>query len=138
MQPVILVGELASFDFDGWFGFFMVVLEGLTLQATTVPHWQLAAAWLKISHKPLPRVKALRLGDSDFNHVLKRRDCIEDQLREIKEWGYVLSFEGTDACIFNADEGDDADYVILIRQNPYNTIEEILLHELAHIERGDI
>ena len=116
----------------------MVMLEGLRLQAAQVPQWQLNEIWRKISNKPLPRVKALLLSDGDFNNVLRNRDCIEDQLREIEEWGYVLSFEGTDACIFNADESDDADYIILIRQNPYHKFGEILLHELAHILRGDL
>jgi len=116
----------------------MVVVEGLSLQAKLVSRRQLAACWSKISSKPLPNVKALRLSDGDFNYVLQHRDCIEDQLREVEEWGYVLSYEGTDACIFNADEGEGCDYVILIRENPYHTLEEILLHELGHIMRGDL
>jgi len=116
----------------------MVVVEGLTVQASQVSRRQLAAAWRKISSKPLPKVKALRLSDGDFNYVLRHRDCIEDQLREVEEWGYVLSYEGTDACIFNACEGEDCDYVILIRENPYHSVEEILLHELGHIMRGDL
>jgi len=86
----------------------------------------------------MPKVKALRLGDDDFNRVLHHRHCVEDDLREIKEWGRVLSTKGTDACVFNVDQVDDADYIILVRQNPYHTIDEILVHELAHIARGDL
>jgi hypothetical protein len=116
----------------------MFVVEGLTLQASTIPHRQLVACWRHISRKPMPRVKALRLSDADFNHVLENRDCLEDQLREVEEWGHVLSHSGTDACIYNADQGDDCDFVILIRQNPYHSLEAILLHELWHIVRGDL
>ncbi len=114
------------------------MVEGLSLDASVIPRGQLAAAWRKLSRKPLPRVKALRLSDGDFEHVLEHRCCLEDQLREIEEWGRVLSKSGTDACIFDADEGDDADYIILIRQNPYHTLDEIILHELAHIAHGDL
>ena len=86
----------------------------------------------------MPKVKALRLSDDDFNDVMQRRRCIEDDLREIEEWGRVLPTKGTDACVFTAEETEDADYVILVRQNPYHTLEEILVHELAHIVRGDL
>jgi hypothetical protein len=49
-----------------------------------------------------------------------------------------LSVEGTDACVFNADEFAVFDYVILVRENPYHSFSEILEHELAHIARGDL
>lgn len=114
------------------------MVEGLRLQAAQVPQWQLYESWRKLTRKPFPQVKAFRLSDRDFNNVLRSRDCIADQLREIEEWGRVLSIKGTDACIFNGDEGCGADYIILIRQKPYHSVEEILLHELAHIERGDL
>lgn len=98
----------------------------------------LAAAWKTLSSKPMPKVKALRLSDEDFNHVLQHRHCIEDDFREIEEWGRVLSTRGTDACVFNGDESDGVDYVILVRENPYHSLSEIIVHELSHIARGDL
>jgi hypothetical protein len=103
-----------------------------------IPQRRLFAAWKTLSKKPFPKVKALQLNDEDFNHVLVHRRCLEDEMLEIEEWGRVLSTKGTDACIFNAEDTDDADYIILIRKNPYHTIDEIILHELAHIARGDL
>jgi hypothetical protein len=116
----------------------MVSVEGLELQVEHIPQRQLTKAWKKLSQKPLPKVRALRLNDKDFNHVLEHRQCIEDDMREIEEWGRVLSTKGTDACVFNAEDTDDVDFIILIRKNPYHKLEEILVHELAHIERGDL
>jgi hypothetical protein len=116
----------------------MVLVEGLTLQVEHIPKRQLTAAWRKLTKKPLPKVKALRLSDDDFNHVLQHRRCVEDDLREIEEWGRILPTKGTDACVFNAEDTDDADYIILVRKNPYHTLDEILVHELAHIARGDL
>jgi hypothetical protein len=116
----------------------MISLEGLELQAEQIPKRQLTAAWKALSKKPFPNVKMLRLSDRDFNHVLQHRRCLEDDLREIEEWGRVLSTKGTDACIFNAEEKGDADYIILVRENPYHTLEEIIMHELGHVARGDL
>ncbi|MGD6852386.1 MAG: hypothetical protein ACQCN6_10045 [Candidatus Bathyarchaeia archaeon] len=116
----------------------MVLLEGLEMQAERIPKKQLVAAWKTLSDKPFPNVKMLRLSDNDFNHVLHHRRCLEDDLREIEEWGRVLPAKGTDACIFNNEEDDGADYIILVRKNPYHTLEEIILHELGHIANGDI
>jgi hypothetical protein len=116
----------------------MVQLEGLEMQVEYIPKWQLMEAWRKLSGKPFPKVKMLRLSDADFNHVLRHRRCLEDDLREIEEWGRVLSTKGTDACVFNGEETDGADYIILVRQNPYHSLDEIILHELGHIARGDL
>ena len=116
----------------------MVLVEGLELQVEHIPKKQLITAWRTLSRKPIPKVKALRLSDADFNNALQHRHCPEDDLGEIEEWGRILSTKGTDACIFNAEDTDDADYIILVRQNPYHTLDEILVHELAHIVRGDL
>jgi hypothetical protein len=116
----------------------MVLVEDLSLQTEHIAKWKLETAWRKLSGKPLPKVKALRLSDDDFNKVLKHRRCLEDDLREIEEWGRVLPTKSTDACVFNAEETEGADYIILVRKNPYHTLEEILVHELAHIVRGDL
>jgi hypothetical protein len=116
----------------------MVLVEGLALKVEQIPCGQLLKAWKTMSTKQMPKVKALRLSDDDFNHVLQHRRCIEDDLREIEEWGRILSTKGTDACVFNADETEGVDYIILVRQNPYHTLEEILTHELTHISRGDL
>jgi hypothetical protein len=116
----------------------MVLVEGLEMQVERIPKKQLIKAWRTLSKKPFPKVKALRLSDADFNQALQNRHCLEDELREIEEWGRVLSTKGTDACVFNAEDTDDADYIIMVRQNPYHTLDEILIHELAHIARGDL
>jgi hypothetical protein len=98
----------------------------------------LLKAWKILSSNPLPKVKAMRLSNDDFNHVLVNRHCFEDELREIEEWGRVLSTKGTDACVYNAEDTDDVDYVILVRKNHYHTLDEILVHELKHIAQGDL
>lgn len=116
----------------------MVLVEGIKMKAKHIPKKQLSAAWKTLSSEPLPKVKALILKDEDFNHVIEHRNCPEDALREVVEWGRILTTKGTDACVFNADETDNAQYVILVRQNPYHTLDEILLHELTHIARGDL
>jgi len=103
-----------------------------------IPQRQIAKAWRSISKKPFPKIKALRLNDEDFERVLQHRHCLEDELREIEEWGRLLSTKGTDACIFNAEDTDDADYIMLVRQNPYHTLKEIIVHELGHIAQGDL
>jgi hypothetical protein len=59
-------------------------------------------------------------------------------LRDIEEWGRLLSIKGTDACVFNADETQDAEYIILVREKSYHSLEEIILHELSHIAKGDL
>ena len=116
----------------------MLLVEGLQMQGQCIPETQLLVAWKLVSKKPLPKIKAFVLSDDDFNHVLHHRQCLEDELREIEEWGRILSTKGTDACVFTAEETDDADYIILVRKNPFHALEEILIHELAHIARGDL
>ncbi|MCW4001131.1 MAG: hypothetical protein NWE93_12935 [Candidatus Bathyarchaeota archaeon] len=113
-------------------------VEGLEMQARQIPRRQLAAAWQKLSAKPLPKIKALQVSDADFNHVLAHRRCPEDDQREIEEWGHLLTVQGTDACVFCGEAADGADYVMLIRQSPYHSLQEIISHELAHIARGDL
>ena len=116
----------------------MVLVEGIEMKAKRIPKKQLVTAWKTLSSKPFPKVKALKLNDDDFNHVVQHRHCPEDELREIEEWGRTLSTKGTDACVFNADETADAEYIILVRENPYHSLGEIILHELSHIARGDL
>ena len=99
---------------------------------------RLAKAWKTLSNKPLPKIKALKLSDEDFNHVIRQRQCFEDELREIEEWGRVLSTKGTDACVFKTEESDKEEFVILVRENPYHSLDEIIVHELSHIARGDL
>lgn len=116
----------------------MVTIEGISLRAKPVPKRQLVSAWKALTNKPFPRVKAYRLRNDDFDRVIRLRRCDEDMERELEEWGRVLSTRGTDACVFNAEEAADADYVILVRERPYHSLGEILKHELAHIVRGDL
>jgi hypothetical protein len=49
-----------------------------------------------------------------------------------------LSVEGTDASVCNADAFVGVDYIVLVRENPYHTLDEILEHELGHVARGDL
>ena len=116
----------------------MVLVEGIKMKAKRLPKKQLVTAWKKLSSKPLPKVKALKLSDDDFNNVLQHRHCIEDDFCEIEEWGRILSTKGTDACMFNGDETSDSDFIILVRENPYHSLDEIIVHELSHIARGDL
>ena len=96
-----------------------------------IPKKMLLEVWKKLSKKPFPKVKMLRLSDEDFSQVLEQRRCLEDDLREIEEWGRILPAKGTDACIFNAEEADNVDYIIIVRKNPYHSLEEIILHEMG-------
>jgi len=108
------------------------------MKGKRLPKKQLLDAWKTLSNKPFPRVKAIKLSNGDFNQVLEHRYCSEDCVREIEEWGRILSTRGTDACVFNAYNTEDADYVILVRKNPYHSLDKIILHELSHIARGDL
>jgi len=116
----------------------MLVIEGVKVKTRTIAKKRLATIWKTLTKEPFPRVKAFRLDNQDFDNVVQTRDCAEDERREKKEWGRVLSVEGTDACVFNSDEYPDIDYVILIRERPYHDLTEILEHELSHIARGDL
>lgn len=116
----------------------MVVVEGVKLKAKRIPKKQLALEWKKLSDKPLPKVKAFKLSDYDFEQMLHQRSCAEDKIREMVEWGRILPVSGTDACVFNAEEKAEADYIILIRENSYHSQKEIIRHELNHIAQGDL
>ncbi len=116
----------------------MVLVEGTKMKGKRIPEKQLIKAWKNLSRKPLPRIKAVRLSDEDFNEAIKNRHCFEDELREFEEWGRTISTSGTDACVYNAEKTEDAKYVILIRENPYHSLDEIIVHELSHIANGDL
>jgi len=116
----------------------MITIEGIEVKATTIPKEQLVSIWKTLTKKPFPRVKAFRLEDTDFDRLLQLRRCRDDVSRELEEWGRMLSTRGTDACVFNADESSDVDYIIVIRKSPYHAFEEVLEHELSHIARGDL
>jgi hypothetical protein len=116
----------------------MIMIEGAKVKSRTIPRKQLTSIWKTLTNEPFPKVKAFQLEDEDFDYVIQTRDCKEDEGREKEEWGRVLSVGGTDACVFNADEFADIDYVILIRESPYHGLAEILEHELSHIARGDL
>ncbi len=118
--------------------FLMVMVEGMDVKAKRIHGNKIVKAWKTLSSKPLPKIKALRLSDKDFNSVIKQRRCFEDDMREIEEWGRTLSTKGTDACVFNARENEEAQYIILVREKPFHQIDEIILHELTHIARGDL
>jgi hypothetical protein len=69
---------------------------------------------------------------------MRLRKCKEDERREMEEWGRILSTSGTDACVFNANETANVDYIILIREKTYHSLGEIIKHELSHIAEGDL
>jgi len=114
------------------------MVEGMEVKAKQIHSNKLLKAWKTLSSKPLPKIKAFRLSDEDFNIMIKQRHCFEDDIREIEEWGRLLSTKGTDACVFNGNENEDAQYIILVRENPFHQIDEIIKHELSHIARGDL
>jgi hypothetical protein len=116
----------------------MVMVGDLNMEAKHIPETKLVKAWKTLSSKPMPKIKALKLNNEDFEYVIKHRQCYEDEKREIEEWGRVLSTEGTDACVFNAEKTGDDQYFIIVRENPYHRLDEIIIHELSHIARGDL
>jgi hypothetical protein len=117
----------------------MVLVEGMQLNGKRITGSQIRKAWVTISSKPLPKIKAIALSNADFNLIIDVRRCPEDDMRKIEEWGRILSTKCTDACVFNADQTTEgAEYIILVRQSSYHSLEEILIHELMHIARGDL
>ena len=115
----------------------MITLEGIKVQAKAIPKQHLLSTWRKLTNKPFPKIKAYQLKDTDFNRVICLRRCVEDELRELEEWDTILTTEGTDACVFNTEKAG-VDFMVLIREHPYHTVDEILEHELAHVLRGDL
>ena len=118
--------------------FTMITIEGIKVKAKIIPEKQLILTWKTLTNEPFPKVKAFQLNDSDFCRVIQLRGCEDDERREMEEWGRVLSTRGTDACVFNLDESANVDYIMLIRENPYHSLREIIRHELSHIARGDL
>ena len=116
----------------------MVVIEGIEVRAKSIPKRQLLSAWRTLCSGPFPKVQAFVLKDEDFDRIIRLKRCEEDLQREIEEWDRILTTEGTDACVFNAEDSLGAEYMILIRENPYHSLKEILTHELTHIARGDL
>jgi hypothetical protein len=119
-----------------------VTIGGSKVKAKKVPEKRLTSTWRALTKKPFPRLIALQLEDDDFDSTLelmKKSDfCRENERREIEEWGRTLASRGTDACVFDTDEYPDIDYIILVRENPYHSLAEIIEHELSHIVRGDL
>ena len=116
----------------------VIALEGIKIKAAPIPRPLLVSTWKALTSKPFPKVKGFRLNDSDFERVMRLRRCKEDERREMEEWGRVLSTSGTDACVFNANETADGDYIILIREKTYHSFGEIIEHELSHIAESDL
>jgi hypothetical protein len=65
----------------------MVLVEGIKIKTERISKRSLIAAWKTLSNKPLPKVKAFRLSDNDFNQFLQHRHCAEDDICELEEWG---------------------------------------------------
>jgi hypothetical protein len=63
----------------------MVQIEEFNLKVRRIPKSQLAQEWKTLSRKPFPKVAAFKLTDVDFERVLLRRSCVEDEQREILE-----------------------------------------------------
>ena len=62
---------LSKARISGWKCLFMVLVEGIKMNAKCIPKKQIVAAWKTLSSKAFPKVKALKLNDDDFNHVLQ-------------------------------------------------------------------
>ncbi len=116
----------------------MIMIEGIKIKARPIPKKKLISIWKTLSDEPFPKVKALQLDGNDFDRVMQLKRCEEDERRELEEWGRVLTNSGTDACVFNVNEFANTEYVILVRENPYHSLGEILKHELAHVAAGDL
>ncbi len=116
----------------------MITVEGIKVKAKHISKKQLISAWKTLTQKPFPNVKAFQLKDEDFNRVVCLRRCEEDELRELEEWDTILTTEGTDALVFKVDESTGSDYMIVVRENPYHSLNQIIEHELSHITRGDL
>ena len=112
--------------------------EGIRVKGELIPRNRLVSIWNALTTKPFPKVTAFQLKERDFEHIIRLRRCREDEIRELQEWGRLLSVKGTDACVLNAEGFVGLDYVILIRQNPYHALNKILEHELSHIVKGDL
>jgi hypothetical protein len=110
-----------------------VLLEGIKIKAKRIPKKQLVAACKALSDKPFPKVNPLRLSDEDFNRLIEHRRCPEDNLREVEEWERLLSTRGTDAWVLMLRKRERRDYILLIRKNPYHSLDEILRYELTQI-----
>ena len=65
----------------------MVLVEGFKLKAKQITKKHLVSTWKKLTDKPFPKIKALMVSDDDFDHVMRQRHCLEDDLREMEEWG---------------------------------------------------
>ncbi len=115
----------------------MIVVEAIMVEAKALPQRRFFSVWKKLTEKPFPKVKAFQLKDADFNRVISVRKCREDELRELEEWSAILSPEGTDACVLNAEAKSSFDHIILVRENPYHNLGKILRHELTHVARND-
>ena len=116
----------------------MITIEGIKVRAKPLPKRQLISAWRKLTNNPFPKIKALQLKDDDFDRVIRLKRCKEDELRELEEWNTILTTEGTDACVFNAEENSGFDFMILVRENHYHSLDRILAHEFTHIIGGDL
>lgn len=115
----------------------VITIEGIKVEAKALPQQRLSSIWKELTRKPFPKVKAFQLKDTDFNQVISVRKRREDELRELEEWNAILSPEGTDACVLNAETEASFDYIILGRENPYHSLGKILRHELTHVARND-
>src|SRR3972149_148352 len=115
----------------------IIVIQGIRIKTKAIPKRMLASMWRELSSKPFPKVKAFQLKDEDFDRVLRLRSCAEDERRELQEWNTILPTEGTDACVFNAQETSGFDYIILVRENHFHSLGDIIRHELSHIVKGD-
>ena len=116
----------------------MIIVNGRRVRTKALPRQRLFSIWKRLAKEPFPRVRAFQLEDNDFDDFVRKTKCRGDERREMEEWGRVLSAKGTDACVYTLDDPSNVEYIILVRENPYHTIEEILEHELSHIAKGDL
>jgi len=118
--------------------FAVIAVAGLRVRARVVPKKEIVSLWKALSKEAFPKVRVYQVGDSDFESVVELSKTRDDEKRELKEWGRILSPESTDAIVFDTDESPDVDYVILIRENPYHSLPQVVKHELSHIAKGDL
>jgi hypothetical protein len=115
-----------------------ITFEGVKVKAKVISKKKIVSSWKMLTEKPFPKVKAFLLRDGDFDHIVESSKTRDDERRERQEWGRVLSPKGTDAFVCNVDESGDVEYLILIRENLYHDLVEVLKHELFHCPRRPV
>jgi hypothetical protein len=88
--------------------------------------------WRTLTNKPLPKIDASILQNSEFNRVLDITQT-SPHFKDLTEWEYGIEGinDPSEAFVFYNENG----FHILIKRGGHNSIEYYLRHELNHILR---